>query len=113
MKQYLTRYNIATALATIGSILSVIGWIIFFKEGSGHGNGWMAYGACFAFLSYIFGGLLTAFQMALGIAKWGFLIVPFPFNLLTGVAAFFIAIIVLLFVPIFPVLKAKTLYQNG
>ena len=44
--------------------------------------------------------------MAFKIAKFGWYIVPFPIDLFTIVISFFIAIVVLIMVPIVPIRKA-------
>lgn len=49
--------------------------------------------------SYLFGGFGT-------IAKWGWLVVPFPYDIVTGVVAFAVSLIVFIMVPIIPVRKA-------
>lgn len=38
--------------------------------------------------SYIFGGLLTAIKMAWEIAKWGWVAVPFPLSIASGILTF-------------------------
>lgn len=111
MKKYITRYNIALVLAIIGSILSVIGWVGMFKSNDAL-VAYMFGGMFFALLAYIFGGLLTALKMAVDIAKWGIFFDSFPLNILNVLVAFILSAIVLFFLPVFPVLKARRLYQN-
>ena len=48
-------------------------------------------------VSYIFGGLGTAFRMAGKIAKWGWLIIPFPYDLTKGALSFVFALFVFFF----------------
>ena len=112
MKQYFTRYNIALVLAIIGSILSVIGWVGVFK-GNDAFQVYVVGGMFFALIAYIFGGLLTALKMAVSIAKWGIFFDSFPLNILNVLVAFVLAVIILLFLPVFPVLKARSQYQNA
>ena len=57
-------------------------------------------------VSYFFGGFGTAVKMAGKIAKWGWLIVPFPYDIVTGVVSFFISIMVFIGLPIIPIRKA-------
>ena len=56
--------------------------------------------------AYCLGGFGTALKYALYIAKWGWRIVPFPFDLLTLIIAFIYSLIVLLILPIIPIRKA-------
>ena len=111
MKKYLTRYNIALALAAIATVLCVIGF-----AGTAKGNDelgiYFAFGMFCSFLAYVLGGLLTAAKMAMDIAKTFIFISVFPFNLVNMLCAFVISLIVFLCFPIFPVLKARRLYQN-
>ena len=93
-----------TAITAIGIILCMLtdwsdfaGYILFL----GIGVGWV---------SYIFGGLWTAIKMSAGIAKWGWLIVPFPYDIMTFVFAFAFAGFAFLFLPIIPVFIA---YRQG
>ena len=57
-------------------------------------------------VSYFFGGFGTAVRMAGKIAKWGWLIVPFPYDIVTGMVSFFISIMVFIGLPIIPIRKA-------
>lgn len=111
MKQYINRYNIAMALAIIGTILSAIGWVGLINS-SESAAAFITFGILIAMLSYIFGGLLTAIRMALSIAKWGIIFDRFPFNLLNVLAAFVLAILVFLSFPVIPVMKARKQYQS-
>ncbi|MDD6657102.1 MAG: hypothetical protein PUE95_07425 [Lachnospiraceae bacterium] len=58
------------------------------------------------FVAYIFGGFGTAFKMAGKIAKWGWFIAPFPFDLVTFGVSFSFAFMVFFFLPIIPIRKA-------
>ena len=48
----------------------------------------------------------TAVKMAGKIAKWGWIILPFPYDIVTGLVAFFISIFVFMALPIIPIRKA-------
>lgn len=56
--------------------------------------------------AYICGGFWQAVKMSLNIGKWGWLVVPFPYDILTFIVASVVALAVFLFVPIIPVNKA-------
>ena len=45
-------------------------------------------------------------KMAGKIAKWGWIILPFPYDIVTGLVAFFISIFVFMALPIIPIRKA-------
>ena len=45
-------------------------------------------------------------EMAGKIAKWGWIILPFPYDIVTGLVAFFISIFVFMALPIIPIRKA-------
>ena len=66
----------------------------------------MGYGVMAGIVSYFFGGFGTAVRMAGKIAKWGWLIVPFPYDIVTGMVSFFISIMVFIGLPIIPIRKA-------
>ena len=51
-------------------------------------------------------GGLELVRMAGKIAKWGWLIVPFPYDIVTGMVSFFISIMVFIGLPIIPIRKA-------
>lgn len=56
--------------------------------------------------AYLFGGLWTAIKVAGRIAKWGWFILPFPYDLISFPFSFLIAIYVLIFLPIIPIVIA-------
>ena len=49
---------------------------------------------------------IMAVKMAGKIAKWGWIILPFPYDIVTGLVAFFISIFVFMALPIIPIRKA-------
>lgn len=100
------RLKIAQYIALGATACSVIGFIAGGMNGSGFGSVLMGIGFLVGMVSYIFGGLGKAIKMAGGIAKWGWIVVPFPYDILTFVFAFIFAIIAFLFLPIIPVRKA-------
>ena len=109
------RYNFALYTSLAASVLNGIGLLTFGTEGSllnMLGALALFFGIGLTLCSYLLGGLWTAVKSALSIAKWGWLVVPFPYDLATGVAAFFVALIVLFLFPVVPVFKARREYQT-
>ena len=102
----MNRLKIAQYIALGATAFSVIGGIIGGMSGSQFGMVLMSIGFIAGLVSYIFGGLGTAIRMAGGIAKWGWIVVPFPYDLMTFFLSFFFAIFAFVFLPIIPVRKA-------
>ncbi len=102
----MNRLKIAQYIALGATACSVIGVILGGMSGSNFGSTLMGIGFIVGLVSYIFGGLGTAIKMAGGIAKWGWLVVPFPYDLMTFIVAFMFAVIAFFFLPIIPIRKA-------
>lgn len=102
----MNRLKIAQYIALGATVLSVLGFCLQNMAGLGVGSTIMGAGMVAGLVSYIFGGLWTAIRMAGGIAKWGWIAVPFPFDLVTVVVSFTFAILVFVCLPIIPVRKA-------
>jgi hypothetical protein len=100
------RLKIAQIIAAIGTAFSVVGIILNYKMGVEAGLTLMGIGMIAACVAYLFGGLFTAIRMAGGIAKWGWIAVPFPFDIATFIIAFVYALFAFLFLPIIPVRRA-------
>ena len=65
------------------------------------------YGVMIGLISYFFGGIKTAVKMAGKIAKWGWIILPFPYDIVTGLGCIFLfSIFVFMALPIIPIRKA-------
>lgn len=110
------RYTYAQYFAVAATLLNGLG--ILALNLSEKSDWWMLigglllmFGLALTFCSYCLGGLWTAIKAALSIAKWGWLIIPFPYDIATGLAGFIISIIALLLIPIVPVRKAMKEYQ--
>lgn len=104
------RYNFALYISLAASVLNGIGLLTFGAEGSALnmlGALALFFGIVLTLCAYLLGGLWTAVKSALGIAKWGWLVVPFPYDIATGFAAFVVALVVLFLFPIVPVAKAR------
>lgn len=102
----MNRFKIAQYIASVATAFTVLGFCIMQFAGMSIGESIMIIGFIIGLVSYIFGGFLTAIKMAAGIAKWGWIAVPFPYDIITFIFTFFLAIYVLVFLPIVPVRKA-------
>lgn len=108
----MNRLKIAQYIALGATIVSIIGGLAGGLSGSTLGTTLMTIGFIAGLVSYVFGGFGTAVKMAGRIAKWGWCIVPFPYDILTFILAFVIAIFVFVFLPIIPVRKAYKEHSN-
>ena len=104
------RYIYAQYIALGATILSCVGFFLMMKNiGEGAsliGTLMFVVGMMLTCVSYCFGGLLSAIKGSLTIAKWGWLVVPFPYDIVTGILAFVVSIFAFFLVPIIPVRKA-------
>ena len=66
-------------------------------------------------VAYFTGGIVEAFRMALNIGKWGWLVVPFPADIFTGIIATILALYVFIAFPVVPMYKSCKNYvmENG
>ena len=104
----MNRLKIAQYIALGGMAISVIGFLVGVCGGIDVGSFLMGIGFLTGIASYFFGGFLTALKIAGKIAKWGWIIVPFPYDIGTFILAFAFSIFVFLFLPIIPIRKAYT-----
>ena len=102
----MNRLKIAQYIALGATLFSVVGGLVGGLSGSKVGVILMTIGFVAGLISYIFGGLLTAIRMAGKIAKWGWIVIPFPYDIMTFIFAFIFAIFAFVFLPIIPVRKA-------
>lgn len=102
----MNRLKIAQYIAAGATALSVIGFIIGFATDSEVGIYFLLAGFGGGLVSYLFGGLLTALKMAGKIAKWGWLILPFPYDIMTFLLSLIFSLLTLICFPIIPVRKA-------
>ena len=63
-------------------------------------------------VAYATGGIVEAFKSALTIGKWGWLIMPFPVDIFTGLASSMFALLIFLAVPVYPVYKSCRKYLD-
>ena len=101
----MNRLKIAQYIALGATVVSIIGGILA-ANNVGFGGTLLGLGFLAGLFSYIFGGLGNAIKMDGGIAKWGWIVVPFPYDLMTFFMSFFFAIFAFVFLPIIPVRKA-------
>ncbi len=104
----MNRLQKAQNIALGATALEIIGFLMGNGEGFWYfvGVALVILGFVLGIVSYFFCGIGTAVRMAKKIAKWGFIVAPFPYHLIFGMASFFIAIYVFVLVPIIPVRKA-------
>ena len=82
--------------SVIGSIISVFVVIGFFAT----------------VVSYVTGGLVEAIKSAFKIGAWGWLLMPFPVDIFTGLISTIVAFYVLVAFPILPVYKSCRKYLD-
>lgn len=102
----MNRLQIAQYIALGATASSVIGAILGGLSGSTFGAILMCLGFLAGLVSYIFGGFGTAIKMSGIIAKWGWFVVPFPYDLITFFGAFIVSVFTFIFLPIIPVRRA-------
>lgn len=100
------RLKIAQYVALVATVSLILGIYLTTSTNSNFGASLIGVGFGGGLISYIFGGLGTAIKMAGKIAKWGWIIVPFPLDIATFIFAFFLAIMVFFCLPIIPIRKA-------
>lgn len=100
------RLEIAQYIALGATCMTVLGFVINLATQSRWSMMMCGYGVMIGLISYFFGGIKTAVKMAGKIAKWGWIILPFPYDIVTGLVAFFISIFVFMALPIVPIHKA-------
>jgi hypothetical protein len=103
----MNKLKIAQYIALVASAFSVIGGLLGGLSGSSEfGMYLMLIGFFIGLVSYIFGGLGTAIKMAGRIAKWGWIAVPFPYDIVTFFLSLAVAFYAFIFLPIIPIRKA-------
>ena len=96
------RLEIAQYIALGATCMTVLGFVINLATQSRWSMTMCGYGVMIGLISYFFGGIKTAVKMAGKIA----IILPFPYDIVTGLVAFFISIFVFMALPIIPIRKA-------
>ena len=101
------RITIAKILALVGSVLGGMGlYYMFFNTNAPE---YMIIGTFLAPLLAVISYCLCGFFKALGTpfnwAKWGFVVAPFPTNLLAVLILFIVGIFAAAYIPVVPVFK--------
>ena len=108
-RKTMNRFKIAQNIAVIGL---VIFWGSTLATGimpTGYLLIWIPialYGWLLGIVAIFVGGLGTACRMAGKVAKWGWIVVPFPIDIITGLFSFFLAVWMLMLFSIIPIHKA-------
>lgn len=112
MKNFLeNRYKYAKILATVATVsVGIYGLLTFLNPPDFVLLPFVLVWLVGTIGAYLCGGLVTAIKMALSIGKWGWLVVPFPIDIATGLGSIIMALVAFLFVPIIPVMKAEKEY---
>ena len=101
------RITIAKILSLVGSVLGGMALYYIFSEGNA--PEFMSIGMflapLLAFVSYCMCGFFKALGTPFSWAKWGFVIAPFPANLLAVVLLFLLGMLSVAFLPAAPVFK--------
>jgi hypothetical protein len=96
----------AQSIAIIATLVSLVGLIVLGVGATTVGEAILAVGVCTGIASYIYGGFKTAVNMSGKLAKIGWFIVPFPYDIFTFIITFFFAIFMFVCIPIIPIRKA-------
>ena len=111
------RYVYAQRIALVATPLSVLGFVNILGNTGGRipviWSLMFLLGLTLTAVAYLLGGFWTAVKSAGKIAKWGWLVIPFPYDIVTGIAAFFVGLLVFLLVPIIPIRKAYREHANS
>ena len=101
------RITIAKILAAAATVLGVLG--IYFLGRMGDAPEFMGLGLVLSPLLAVVAYCLCGFGKALGtpfsLAKWGFLMAPFPMNLLVVILLFVVGLVSIAYIPLIPVCK--------
>jgi hypothetical protein len=104
----MNRITIAKILAVVASVMGAISvyHTSFGVEPTGFASLCMYISPLLAFASYCLCGFFKALATPFSIAKWGFLIAPFPVNLAVVVLMFLLGILSIIYFPVVPVFKS-------
>ncbi len=124
----MTFFNSLPTYKKVGLIASIIGTVLmtgglalmFSIEGATRADSiigniisvFVVIGFIGTVVSYATGGLIEALKSAVGIGKWGWLLMPFPVDLFTGLISTIVAFYVLVAFPILPVYKSCRKYLD-
>lgn len=109
----MNRFKIATIIAVVGMVCFVAGLLLSYTDFQKASELLGVGGLIIGLVAYIFAGFVTAIKVAFKIGMWGFLILPFPFSLMSGALSILAALAVFILLPIIPVLMARAQYSQG
>lgn len=98
----MNKLEMAQKIATVATLVTVVGFLLT-SVGVGLGTVLFSIGMMGGLVSYFYGGFKKACAISLKIAKFGWFVVPFPYDIMTFFVSFMISIMVFLFLPIIPV----------
>lgn len=103
----MNRITIAKILAVVASVMGAICiyYEIFGTEAPSFVSLCMILTPLLAFVSYCLCGFFKALGTPFSLAKWGFLIAPFPANLVAVVILFALGFVSVVYFPVVPVFK--------
>ncbi len=94
----LNRVKIGLIIAAVATLISIIGYK---NDGTSLGSILLFIGFICAMVSYIIGGgFMTAISWAVRIGKLGWIIMPFPVDIITGICAVVVSFIAFMFLPL-------------
>jgi hypothetical protein len=96
----------AQSIAIIATLVSLVGLIVLAAGATTAGEGILIVGVGAGIASYVYGGFKTAVKMSGKLAKIGWFVVPFPYDIFTLIITFFFAIFMFVCIPIIPIRKA-------
>lgn len=112
----MNRFQIAKIIATGATIANVLGFMIVRSYEGNHfivtiGMLMLTLGIMATIVAYCFAGFGKALSISSKIAKWGWIILPFPADIVTFIAMIIVAMLIFFVLPIIPVLMACK--ENG
>lgn len=102
----MNRLKIARNIASVDLLILIVGIMLDTAMKLGIASTVLVICMFIGIVAYIFGGIKTAVKMSVKIMKWGWVVIPFPFDLITLPLTFALAILLFLFVPYVPINKA-------
>ena len=117
-----TYKKVGLIASIVGTVLMTGGMALMFSIPGASKNGSIIGGIISVFVvigfvgtvvSYVTGGIVEAVKSAFSIGKWGWLLMPFPVDIFTGLATTILAFYVLVAFPILPVWKSCRKYLDS
>lgn len=102
----MNRYKIAKILSLVATVMCVVGVYGLFTEPEGTLATICYIGVLLTLVTYCICGLGEAFKICFSFARKGLRDYIFPYNLCQAVIFFCLGVLLLMFVPVFPVFRA-------